>query len=102
MSEALLAYAHDRNVTRIVVGKPRRTRWQRVFLGSIVDTLVMGSGDIDVHVIGGGLDDGAPVAPVRRAACRPTGRRTRGPGWWWRWPPAWHSGSSPSRSCRIS
>jgi two-component system sensor histidine kinase KdpD len=70
MSEALLAYAHDRNVTRIVVGKPRRTRWQRVVLGSIVDTLVQGSGDIDVHVIGTGPEDGAPVAPVRRAALR--------------------------------
>jgi two-component system sensor histidine kinase KdpD len=68
MSEALLAYAHDRNATRILVGKPRRTRWQRVFLGSIVDTLVMGSGDIDVHVVGTGPEDGAPAAPVRRAA----------------------------------
>ena len=61
MSEALLAYAHDRNVTRIIVGKPRRTRFQRVFLGSIVDALVKGSGDIDVHVIGGGADEDAPA-----------------------------------------
>jgi len=68
MSETLLAYAHDRNVTRIVVGKPRRTRFQRIFLGSIVDALVLGSGDIDVHVIGSGADEGATVAPVRRAA----------------------------------
>jgi two-component system, OmpR family, sensor histidine kinase KdpD len=67
MSEALLAYAHDRNVTRIIVGKPRRTRFQRVFLGSIVDTLVQGSGDIDVHVIGGDAE-GAPAAPVKRPA----------------------------------
>jgi two-component system, OmpR family, sensor histidine kinase KdpD len=67
MSEALLAYAHDRNVTRIIVGKPRRTRFQRVLLGSIVDALVQGSGDIDVHVIGG-AEEGAPAAPVRRPA----------------------------------
>ena len=68
MSEALLAYAHDRNVTRLIVGKPRRTRWQRIFLGSIVDTLVQGSGDIDVHVIGGEREEGAPAAPARRPA----------------------------------
>ena len=68
MSEALLAYAHDRNVTRLIVGKPRRTRWQRVFLGSIVDTLVQGSGDIDVHVIGGEREAGAAAAPARRPA----------------------------------
>ena len=68
MSEALLAYAHDRNVTRLIVGKPRRTRWQRIFLGSIVDTLVQGSGDIDVHVIGGEREEGS-----RGAAGAPAG-----------------------------
>ena len=67
MSEALLTYAHDRNVSKIVVGKPTRTRWQRLLLGSIVDTLVAGSGDIDVYVISGREPAGEP-APVRRAA----------------------------------
>jgi two-component system sensor histidine kinase KdpD len=65
MSEALLAYAHDRNVSKIVVGKPTRTRWQRLLLGSIVDTLVAGSGDIDVYVISG-RDPASAPAPVRR------------------------------------
>ena len=68
MSEALLAYARDRNVTKIVVGKPTRTRWQRFVFGSIVDALVQGSGDIDIYVISGGREDGTPVAPVRRGA----------------------------------
>jgi two-component system sensor histidine kinase KdpD len=67
MSEALLAYAHDRNVNKIVVGKPTRTRWQRLLLGSIVDTLVAGSGDIDVYVIGG-REAGDQPAPVPRRA----------------------------------
>ena len=86
MSEALLAYAHDRNVTRLIVGKPSRTRWQRIFLGSIVDTLVQGSGDIDVHVIGGEREEGAaaPVPPRRPLADRlagvPAGRRRRRSG----------------------
>jgi two-component system, OmpR family, sensor histidine kinase KdpD len=66
MSEALLAYAHDRNVSKIVVGKPTRTRWQRLLFGSIVDTLVAGSGDIDVYVIRG-REAGAQPAPARRA-----------------------------------
>jgi two-component system, OmpR family, sensor histidine kinase KdpD len=68
MSEAILAYARDRNVNKIVVGKPSRTRWQRILRGSIADTLVQGSGDIDVHVISGGRDAGAPPAPVPRRA----------------------------------
>jgi two-component system, OmpR family, sensor histidine kinase KdpD len=66
MSEALLAYARDGNVTKIVVGKPTRTRWQRFVFGSIVDALVQGSGDIDIYVISGGREDGTPVAPMRR------------------------------------
>ncbi len=80
MSEAILAYARDRNVTRIVVGKPTRKLWQRILMGSIVDALVQGSGDIDVQVISGAREEGA--APVRSPAARspPTGSRTRGRG----------------------
>src|SRR5881296_4617542 len=51
MSEAILRFAHDRNVTKIVVGKPRRQLWTRILIGSIVDALVQGSGDIDIYVI---------------------------------------------------
>jgi two-component system sensor histidine kinase KdpD len=66
MSEAILVYAGDRNVTKIVVGKPTRTLWQRVLLGSIVDALVQGSGDIDVYVISGGREDGSRPTSARR------------------------------------
>jgi two-component system sensor histidine kinase KdpD len=50
VAEALLAFARGRNVTRIVVGKPTRPRWRELLRGSLVDELVRGSGDIDVHV----------------------------------------------------
>ena len=66
MSEALLVYAHERNVTKLVVGKPSRARWQRALFGSIVDALVQGSGDIDIYVISGGREDGTPLAGARR------------------------------------
>ncbi len=66
MSEAILAFARDRNVSKIVVGKPRRTLWKRILIGSIVDALVQGSGDIDIEVVSGGREDAAPLAPVRR------------------------------------
>src|SRR5205085_6946106 len=65
MSDEILALARARNVTKIVVGKPTRTRWQRLVLGSIVEAIVEGSGEIDVYVISG--DREADVkAPVRR------------------------------------
>src|SRR6059058_3907335 len=69
MSEAILGFAHDRNVTKIVVGKPRRRLWTRILIGSIVDALVVGSGDIDIYVISAEREHrGVPQAPVGRRA----------------------------------
>src|SRR5215467_14318480 len=69
MSEAILAFAHDRNVTKIVVGKPRRRLWTRILIGSIVDALVQGSGDIDIYVISAEREQqGVPPTPVGRRA----------------------------------
>src|SRR2546425_400643 len=66
MSEAILDFARDRNVTKIIVGKPTRQLWKRLLLGSIVDALVQGSGDIDIYVISGQREDASPIGPVRR------------------------------------
>jgi two-component system sensor histidine kinase KdpD len=49
----VMRFAQSRNVTTIVVGKPVRPRWREIVFGSVVDTLVRASGDIDVHVITG-------------------------------------------------
>jgi len=64
MSEELLALARARNVTRIVVGKPTRGFWRRLFLGSIVDALIRGAGDIDIYVVSR-TDEEPPTTPVR-------------------------------------
>ena len=56
----MLDYARTRNVTKIVVGKPARPRWQEMVFGSTVDELVRRSGEIDVYVISG--------EPTRRSA----------------------------------
>ncbi|HJV56690.1 MAG TPA: sensor histidine kinase KdpD, partial [Methylomirabilota bacterium] len=63
MSDEILAFARSRNVSKIVVGKPERPLWKRITMGSIVDTLVQGSGEIDVYVISGDRDDSRPVPP---------------------------------------
>src|SRR6266550_4215711 len=71
MSDEILAYARSRNVSKLVIGKPTRGFWPRLLLGSIVDTLVRGSGEIDIYVISG---DGTPT-PTPRTRTRPRAGR---------------------------
>ena len=73
VSEEVLAYARDHNVTRIMVGKPTHSRWRDRIRGSILDEIVRGSGTIDVHVVTGDSDEGRP----RPALARPPGGRLR-------------------------
>ncbi|MCC6528259.1 MAG: sensor histidine kinase KdpD, partial [Polyangiaceae bacterium] len=73
VSAALLEYAREHHVTRLVIGKPTHPRLRDRLRGSLLDEVVRGSGDIDVHVISG--DE--PVTPAR-AAARPPRAPLRG------------------------
>ena len=77
MSDEILGLARLRNVTKIVVGKPTRGLWKRIFIGSIVDALVEGSGDIDVYVISAEREEGEPAA-ARHRGLPPTDWRAYG------------------------
>ncbi|HEY0839474.1 MAG TPA: DUF4118 domain-containing protein, partial [Vulgatibacter sp.] len=70
--DAVLHYARKLNVTRIVIGKPTHSRLRDRLRGSLLDDIIRGSGDIDVHVIGGGVSGDAGVLPT-------SGRRPRSP-----------------------
>ena len=78
VAAALLAYARKHNVTRIVIGKPGGSRWRELLRGSVLDEVVRGSGDIEVHAISGEpepeREPRAPGGAALRAA---------------RWPYAW-------------
>ncbi|HET8539640.1 MAG TPA: sensor histidine kinase KdpD [Anaeromyxobacter sp.] len=65
----LLEFARRRNVTRIVLGKPRHARWRDRVSGSLVDEIIRGSGDIEVHVLAGDVETERERRP---AAARPT------------------------------
>ncbi|MFO0589490.1 MAG: DUF4118 domain-containing protein [Polyangiaceae bacterium] len=70
VAEAILAHARKENVTRILLGKPTHPRlWDRL-RGSLLDEVVRGSGEIDVHVISGDSVVAAPVAASRRRPSR--------------------------------
>ena len=64
MSEEILTYARARNVSKIIIGRPTRPLWRRILLGSVVDALVRGSTDIDIHVISGEEPAPSPGAPI--------------------------------------
>ncbi|MFZ0004458.1 MAG: sensor histidine kinase KdpD [Methanoregula sp.] len=66
VANTILEYARQHNVTRIIIGKTLRPRWQEFVFGSVVDQLIHNSGPIDVYVISSGKD-----LPEKPAATEP-------------------------------
>jgi two-component system sensor histidine kinase KdpD len=58
-AEELLAYARQRNISKIIIGKPERPRWSDVIFGSVTDELIRKSGLIDVYIISADFEDTA-------------------------------------------
>ncbi|HYE34781.1 sensor histidine kinase KdpD [Methylocaldum sp.] len=52
MSEAVIAFANERNVSKIVMGKPSRRGWRRWLLGSVVDKIIGKAHNINVYLLG--------------------------------------------------
>jgi two-component system sensor histidine kinase KdpD len=65
-SEEILNYARQRNISKIIVGKPTHPRWKDKLLGSPLDEIIRGSGDIEIYVITGDAAE-APVKPAIKA-----------------------------------
>jgi two-component system sensor histidine kinase KdpD len=51
VGESLVSFARAHNATQLVVGATRRSRWQELITGSVIQRVLRLSGDIDVHVI---------------------------------------------------
>jgi two-component system sensor histidine kinase KdpD len=86
--EALAEYARQRNVTRIVIGRPRRPLWRRLWRPSTYGELLAGTEGIDLHVVGG-ADEAAALRSPFLARTRaylgapPASRKVRWPGYAW-------------------
>ncbi len=72
VADELVQYARSRNVTKIVVGKPKQPRWKELFRGSLVYELTRKCGDIDVYVISG---DPQPATTPATTPRRPPSSR---------------------------
>jgi two-component system sensor histidine kinase KdpD len=71
VSEALLTFARQRNISKIVVGKPVHGRWRDRVRGSLLDEIVRGSGEVDVYIISGERGD-EPQPALAILGRRPT------------------------------
>jgi two-component system sensor histidine kinase KdpD len=76
-AEAVLGYAREHNITRIIVGKPQQSRWRDWTKGAIVYDLIRACGTIDVYVISG--EGEQPVT----ATSMVIGRRPSRTGYLW-------------------
>ncbi len=56
IAQTVLDYARSHNVTKIVVGKLVRPRWQELLRGSVVEQVIRASGSIAVYVISGTVE----------------------------------------------
>src|SRR5574341_77426 len=86
--EALADYARERNVTRIVIGRPRRSLWRRLFSPSTYGELIKHTEGIDLHVVGGADEQAMLRSPffVRTRAYLATpgaSAKRRWPGYAW-------------------
>jgi two-component system sensor histidine kinase KdpD len=68
VGEELVRYAERRNATELILGKPLRSRWQDLWHGSPVNTVIRRSGNIDVRIISAELDQRAK--PLREGLRR--------------------------------
>jgi two-component system sensor histidine kinase KdpD len=65
----ILRFAHSRNISSIVVGKPIKERWREIIQGSVVDELIRRSGEINIYVVSGEAKGSSrPMQAPSRAA----------------------------------
>ena len=56
-TDEILRFARQRNITKLILGKPLSSSWRDRLRPSLVDQLIRQSGDIDVYVTAGDPDD---------------------------------------------
>lgn len=69
VASELVAYAMARNVTRIVMGQSKRTRWEEIWRGSVVHKILRQTKNIDILIVADRSErNGERVLPARRKA----------------------------------
>lgn len=66
VADAVVDFAIKHNVTKIVVGKPSKPRWQEFLRPPLVDQVIRRSGTIDVYVVSISEAEKKPAAGIAR------------------------------------
>jgi two-component system sensor histidine kinase KdpD len=73
VADALVDFARERNVSKLVLGKTAQPWLKRRFLGTLVDQLLKKAGDIDVYVVSGDGEQPTPRTTAGAIASVPRG-----------------------------
>jgi two-component system sensor histidine kinase KdpD len=57
ISDAIIKLCRERNITKIVIGKPTRRGWKRWVFGSVVDVLIAEAHNINLYLLGSPLHE---------------------------------------------
>ncbi|MBI3373867.1 MAG: sensor histidine kinase KdpD [Betaproteobacteria bacterium] len=52
VASEVLGFAHAQNVSRVIIGHSKHSRWRRRLLGSTPERIITGAGDLDVALVG--------------------------------------------------
>lgn len=56
VADEIVRFCRMHNITKIIAGKPLRSRWRELFKPSVIDEIIRKSGQIDVYVVSGAAD----------------------------------------------
>lgn len=75
---AVIEFARQHNITKIIAGKPLRPRWFEILRGTVIDQIIRNSGTIDMYVVSEAADvlqhAGQPRLPEAVTPHKPFGR----------------------------
>lgn len=78
VADAVIDFARQNNITKIIAGKPARPRWFELMRGTVIDQIIRNSGTIDVYVVSEGSEASGRSAqryfPDAMTPHRPLGR----------------------------
>jgi two-component system sensor histidine kinase KdpD len=67
VAEQIVQYATEKNVTRIVMGQSKRTRWEEIAYGSIINKILRKTKNIDLFIVADRAEkDGERVIPTKQ------------------------------------